>query len=67
MARKKADTEHLDTHSRSGTSLLSIESDSGFQTQLIKIIQALARAAAREDHRKAAEADTVSTTKADQE
>jgi hypothetical protein len=67
MARQKTDTETLDARSRSDTSLPSAEVDSVFQTELIKIIQALARAAAREDHRKAAEADTVTTTEADQE
>lgn len=65
MARKKADTRHLAARSQSGGSSPSAEKDSDFQTELIKIIQALARAAAREDHRRAAEADTM-TTKADQ-
>ena len=47
--------------------LASVENDSDIKTRLIELIKALARAAAREDYRKAKNAVTMPFTEASQE
>jgi len=56
MARDRA-KDHHSTHARS----MRIEKDRDVEIQLVEIIRALARAAAREDHRKAIEAEARSS------
>ena len=47
--------------------LASVENGSDIKTRLIELIKALARAAAREDYRKAKSAETIPFTEASQE
>jgi hypothetical protein len=44
--------------------LVSVYNDSGIEIELIELVKALARAAARDDYRKAKDAETISLTEA---
>jgi len=52
---------------RSDGSVVSVEFDSDIESELIVLVKALARAAAREDYRKAKSAETIPFTEAGQE
>ena len=47
---------------RSDGSVVSVEFDSDIESELIVLVKALARAAAREDYRKAKDAETIPLT-----
>ncbi len=67
MARDQSNAGNSSVSSPSKAPLTSIENDSDIEIELIELIKALARAAAREDYRKAKSAETIPFTEAGQE
>jgi hypothetical protein len=66
MAGDQSNAEKSVGGFRSTASAVSAGKDSDFENELIELVRALARAAAREDHRKAFHAETMSSTDAGQ-
>ena len=62
MARDQSNAGNSSVHSPSEAPLASVENDSDIKIELIELIKALARAAAREDYRKAKDAETIPLT-----
>ena len=67
MARDQSNARNSSVRSPSEAPLASVEDDSHIKIELIELVKALARAAAREDYRKAKSAETIPFTEAGQE
>jgi hypothetical protein len=66
MSRTKTLTADSNVRRRSKPAVGSVGKDSDIEFSLVEIVRALARSAAREDHRKAIEAEAMSPAKAKQ-
>jgi DNA-binding protein YbaB len=67
MARNQSNAGSHSIRSRSDGSVASVEIDSEIENELIELVKALARAAAREDYRKVKDTDTNPLTVAGSE
>jgi hypothetical protein len=67
MVRDQLNARNSSVHSPSEVLLASVENDSDIEIELIELVKALARAAAREDYRKAKNAETIPITEAGRE
>lgn len=67
MARDQSNARNSSVRSPSEVPLASVENGSDIKIELIELVKALARAAAREDYRKAKSAETIPFTEAGQE
>jgi len=67
MARDQSNAHNSSVRPPSEAPRASIENDSDIKIELIEFVKALARAAAREDYRKAKSAETMPFTQAGQE
>ena len=67
MARNQSNAGAHGIRSRSDGSVASVEIDSEIENELIELVKALARAAAREDYRNAKDVETIPLTEAGSE